>query len=706
MNLLKKLNPSQREAVTNTDGPILVLAGAGSGKTRVLTYKVAYLLKEGLAKPWEILAVTFTNKAASEMRARINSITGEGVETRWVGTFHSLFARIMRRHGHLLGYSAEFAIYDREDQLRVMRKILKNDSAFEWVKNPKSAIWIISSIKSRLSDPAAIGAGFPNIDPQGLFQAYEKRMKSYNALDFDDLLVKPLELFRKNEEIVDRYRKRFKYILVDEFQDTNIVQNELLKILWTHHRNITVVGDDDQSIYGWRGAELDNILKFDQDYPEAKIFRLERNYRSTDLILQVAQAVIDKNLSRHGKTLWTERKGECKPVLIEADDDREEAYIIASNIEQLVSEGFRRNQMAVFYRTNAQSRILELVLREEGIPYTIVGGLKFYHRKEIKDLLAYLKLIVNPRDGVSLWRVINFPPRGIGATTLSRIEKHALEKGIELAAVVKSAEDVSTLRPSAVSKLNKFITLLNRLCDYAAANDFPDLVKYILEQTGLLEHFLAEGTEESFARVENLREFVHAAEDYQKKYSDRTLSDFLQEVSLVSETDEWEEGELVNLMTLHCAKGLEFPVVFITGLEEGLFPLIRDDKADIEEERRLFYVGVTRAEDRLYLSYALVRRRDFDSYPSRFLEEIQTKLASPEELETIDRKISHNYSNQPGSASGQRFKRGDNVSHSKFGKGIVSERQGSGDNEIVTVFFQGYGAKKLAVKFAKLKLIK
>ena len=708
MNILDNLNPAQREAVINTDGPSLVLAGAGSGKTRVLTYKVAYILKEGLAKSWEILAVTFTNKAAGEMRSRIEGLLGEDIGKMWVGTFHAIFARVLRQYGHHLGYNQNFAIYDREDQLKIVKELIKNEPGLGWLDNPQRALWIISSIKSKLRPPENIG-GYQNYDPEFLFSAYEKRLKNSNALDFDDLLVKPLNLFQQNPEIAAIYQSRFRYILVDEFQDTNIAQNELLKLLWLKHRNITAVGDDDQAIYGWRGAELKNILQFARDYPGAKIFRLEQNYRSTDSILKAAQAVIDNNRGRHSKTLWTEKVGGNKPVLISADDDREEAAVIAKEILRLVETGRKRDQIAVFYRTNAQSRILEMFLLEEGIPYTIVGGLKFYQRKEIKDLLAYLKLIINPNDNVSFDRVVKFPPRGIGAATIAKLNETASAKNMQVLEAVDALDESSGLRQAAINRLKGFGSLIKRLTEYERQNSFPNLVKYTLTQSGLMEHFMAEGTEEAFSRAENLREFTAAAVDYYKRYPERNLIDFLQEAALVSDTDEWEEGELVSLMTLHSAKGLEFPVVFITGLEDGLFPLIRNDQPDIEEERRLFYVGVTRAEELLYISHTGFRRGGMYNTPSRFLKEIPKELLDT--IERLQQRLSRasrketKHDKIPAFDSA-KFKRGDMVNHSKFGDGIVESCEGKGENETVTLFFRGYGMKKLLVKFAKLKLVK
>ena len=711
MKFLDSLNPEQREAVVHTDGPVLVLAGAGSGKTRVLTHKAAYLLHKGIAKPWEIMAVTFTNKAAGEMKSRIEQLLNSGSGDMWVGTFHALFARVVRRFGDRMGYSSNFAIYDRQDQQKVMKEMLNESPSLAPFLNYKRAVGIISSMKSRLKPPTKTGGqlGF-KVDTAELYQAYERKMRGYNALDFDDLLLKPLELMQKHPDIADIYQSRFRYILVDEFQDTNITQNELLKVIWAKHKNITVVGDDDQSIYGWRGAELKNILNFSRAYPGGIVVRLERNYRSANLILQVAQSVIENNLSRHGKTLWTKIKSQFKPALISAFDDREEAVNIASAIQDLTIDGFNRSSIAILYRTNAQSRVLENALRENNIPYTIVGGLKFFQRKEIKDLLAYLKLLVNPSDGVSLARIINFPPRGIGAKTIDGLMEYASDNNLELLDALKSVEESSELKPSAQKKLKKFAELIATLKRAAESDSFINLVKAVIDKTGLIEHFMQEGSEESFARVDNLHEFAAAVEEYVKAYPDRTIDDFLQEAALVSETDEWEEGDVVSLMTLHSAKGLEFPVVFISGLEEGLFPLIREEEVNMEEERRLFYVGVTRAMERLFLSYASWRRVGLSGIHSRFLDEIPEDML--DDWEGYRRRGSvpkpsqqEDYQPPRGQTGAQMFKRGDLVFHPKFGEGMISSSEFRNGEEVVTVFFQGYGAKKLAVKFAGLKKI-
>ena len=717
MNLKDKLNPQQLEAVINVDGPILVLAGAGSGKTRVLTHKIARLLSECKVKPWEILAVTFTNKAAGEMKNRIQEIVSSDVQGMWVGTFHSVFARILRRHSGLIGYKSTFTIYDRDDQIKVMKEILAALPSQGDTITPKRAIGIISSMKNSLKPVSENSYSFfsgPN--RQELYEAYQKKLKSYGAFDFDDLLLKPLELFRQHSEIAGLYRERFRYILVDEFQDTNTVQNELLRTLWQKHKNITVVGDDDQSIYGWRGAEITNILNFEHNFPGAKIYRLERNYRSSKQILEVAQAVIDKNLSRHGKTLWTEKDSSHRPALFACNDARDEAHTIAGVVEDLIAEGFKRTDIGILYRTNAQSRILEEAFRECSIPYTIVGGLKFYQRKEIKDLLAYIKLIVNSDDAVSLFRIINFPPRGIGQKTLSNLAEFAKTEGHDVWKALLLIENAGDLKPAVVKKLKNFANIMLALSEDFKTLTFPEFAKKVLDRSDMIGHYLKEGDEEAFARIDNLNEFVAGVEDYTERYPGRTIEDFLQEAALVSDVDSWEEGDYISMMTIHSAKGLEFSAVALTGLEEGLFPLIREGDSDIEEERRLFYVGTTRAKDRLFLSYAFRRRENFGAMASRFVEEIPSDLLEHEGMQSrayqplpnrtysatgSSTNISHpgNVKTSPG------FKRGDNVEHSKFGEGTVAFSELRGDDEVVTVFFRGYGAKKLVARIAGLRKI-
>ena len=716
MSLIDNLNPQQRDAVTNTDGAVLVLAGAGSGKTRVLTHKVAYLLEQGKAREWEILAVTFTNKAAGEMKNRIQLLLRKELPQMWVGTFHAIFARLLRRHCELIGYNPNFVIYDREDQLKVAKEVLHSLPNIEALINPKRAVNIISSVKSGLRELINVGKeGYFKFDSKMLFDAYEKKLKAYGACDFDDLLIKPLELMREHPEIAEIYQNKLRYILVDEFQDTNVVQNELLKLLWIKHKNITVVGDDDQSIYGWRGAEITNILNFPKNFAPAKIFRLERNYRSSQAILKAAQSVIEHNFNRHGKELWTDKKDPHKPLLITAANEQDEANTIARLVLDLNSIGINRSEIGVLYRTNAQSRSLEGAFRDYSIPYTIVGGLKFYQRKEIKDLLAYLKLTLNPQDSISLLRIINFPPRGIGSKTISKLVELSENAGISLWEVLQHSEEYDELSGSPAKKLDKFCFLIKDIHEYSQNSTFLKLVKRTLEKSGMVDYYELEGDEEALSRKDNLQEFIAGVEEYVKNYPDRTIEDFLQEAALVQDVDEWEEGDLVNLMTVHCAKGLEFNAVFITGLEEGLFPLIRDDHPNIEEERRLFYVGATRAKERLYLSCAAIRREGFGSALSRFVEEIPPALIDSyhkgrtlnlgKRSAALSSKAKSWDSSDTSPPLIKSFHRGDQVEHYKFGLGMVAGSEIRGGDELVTVFFQGYGAKKLVARVAGLKKV-
>ena len=719
--MLDDLNPEQRKAVESTEGPVLVLAGAGSGKTRVLTYKVAYLIEKGLAKPWEVLAVTFTNKAAGEMKERIEKLVSGDLAHMWVGTFHSLFARMMRRFGDRLGYSQNFAIYDREDQERLMKDILKGYQQSYSKTSHKTAVRIISSFKNKLQTPIPGSQKLEwGVDIAKLYDEYERRLKAGNALDFDDLLIKPLGLLREHKDVADIFQQRFRYILVDEFQDTNIVQNELIILLWEGHKNLTVVGDDDQAIYGWRGAELENILQFEHNYPGTLVVRLERNYRSTDSILRAAQAVIDHNYSRHAKTLWTEKKSDIKPKLSRVYNSRQESVGIAEIIGELIDKNIRPDEIAILYRINSQSRAIESVLREYNLPYTIVGGLKFYQRKEIKDLLAYLRILVNESDDISYARIINFPPRGIGDTTVGRISDFARTKIIDFHTALNHIDEIDSIKSAANKKIKTFITLVDDLKSAYQEKSFPDLVKYILEKTDITNYFLEDGSEEAFARLENLREFHVGVEEYVKANPDRRLEDFLQEVSLVSDIDEWEKGEMVSLMTIHSAKGLEFKAVFIAGLEEGIFPLIREGNVDIEEERRLFYVGTTRAKELLYLSCSNFRQGGMPSRPSRFLDEIPRDMLDCDDYGSYDLGFTQNLFREFSSVSKTesapglfpstsdlttKFNRGERVVHQKFGEGVISASEGVGDNEKVMVYFQGYGAKKLMVKFAGLERV-
>jgi DNA helicase II / ATP-dependent DNA helicase PcrA len=630
---LASLNPAQRAAVECTEGPVLILAGAGSGKTRVLTTRVAHLLDRGLAQPWQVLALTFTNKAAREMKERIAALVGGSLEEMWVGTFHSLFARILRREADFIGYGRNYTIYDSDDQLKLIKASMERLQISVNQLNPKRVRSAISSAKNAMQGPeefAALDSGFVHERLTEIYREYARRLREADSMDFDDLLVKPIELFERHPQRLAVYQQRFRYILIDEYQDTNRAQFEATRLLAGGHGNLCVVGDDDQSIYGWRGADIGNILDFEQAWPGARTFKLEQNYRSTETILDAAHAVVSHNAGRKPKKLWT-RNGKGDPVaLLAAEDDTMEAALVCQRIlEHRDARGTFRD-CAVLYRTNAQSRALEDAFRRNGVRYQIVGGLRFYERREVKDCLAYLHLLANPRDEISLLRVINYPRRGIGDSSIQALQAASAAARVPLAELLPHAAGVPGISKGALPRLMEFHQLLEtsrrRLEHEKAAVVFAG----ILDEIHLLEALEAEGPE-GVPRMENVRELQAALEDYEEN-SELGLPGFLQEVALVADVDAWDDREdHVTLMTVHSAKGLEFPLVFVTGLEEGLFPLAGafDDPDDLEEERRLFYVAATRAKRRLTLSYAAFRRRygrGGGGLPSSFLELIPAGL--------------------------------------------------------------------------------
>jgi DNA helicase-2/ATP-dependent DNA helicase PcrA len=657
MSFLSNLNPEQREAVLQIDGPLLILAGAGSGKTRVITYRIAYIVGDGHAKADEVLAVTFTNKAAGEMRDRVESLLGKECNGIWLSTFHSLCARLLRREAPHIGLSRDFVIYDSSDQVAVVKQAERELGIDDKLVPPRMALARISQAKNRMEGPDSLRGQWNLRDEQiaKIYERYIRALADSNALDFDDLLLKTVELFETSEATRERYARKFRYVMVDEYQDTNRPQYLLIRRLSELHRNLAVVGDPDQSIYKWRGADLRNILDFEHDFPEAKIVRLEQNYRSTQVILDAATAVIQQNRNRKDKRLWTERKGGRKILYFRGGDELEEADFITRTTKQARAEDLDAT-VAVLYRTNAQSRAIEDSLMREGIAYKIIGGVRFYERKEIKDALAYLKLIINPHDDVSLRRVINVPARGIGKgvmDALQAIDPDAiaadapplLAAGLAEVSSARSlwarlvyAVDEGKLGNRAVASLRVFRDLLVGLAHVARQDPVSIAIGKMLDQTGYLKDLRDDNSEESNERIENLMELVSAAREYETREADASIGGFVDRLSLLSEADE-ESGTReakVWLMTMHAAKGLEFPVVIIAGMEDGLFPHSRssEDEAEMEEERRLFYVGMTRAESRLVLTGA-ARRRIFGEYqgtqPSRFLVEIP-----PELVERID----------------------------------------------------------------------
>jgi DNA helicase-2/ATP-dependent DNA helicase PcrA len=747
MDYLAQLNPEQREAVLHVDGPLLILAGAGSGKTRVIVHRVAHLIGERHARPGEVLAVTFTNKAADEMRSRVARLIGPESEQVWLSTFHSLCARLLRREAPNIGLSRDFVIYDSADQLAAVRQAMRELQVDEALIQPRAAQSRISHAKNRMETPEAMAAHRGNPREEILarvFGRYQTLLASSGALDFDDLLLKTVQLLR-DTDAGRRYSSRFRYVLVDEYQDTNRPQYLLIRHLAAAHQNICVVGDPDQSIYQWRGADLKNILDFEEDFPNAKVVRLERNYRSTQIILDAATAVIGRNLLRKEKRLWTERAGGDRITYLRAGDEIEEADFIARTARMALRED-GDTRLAVLYRINAQSRVLEDALRREGVAYRIIGSVRFYERKEIKDALAYLKLILNPDDDVSFRRVVNVPARGIGKTVMDALER--VPVGHDAPLLEDAAPPASSLwsrldrglKDGAfgnrqAASLGAFRDLIANLREMAAREPLSAAIGKTLDRSGYLEDLREDRSEESEARIENLAELVSAAREFEARQAEATLAAFVDQLSLLSDVDE-EQGSKdarVLLMTLHSAKGLEFPTVVIAGMEEGLFPHSRanEDDSDLEEERRLCYVGMTRAQDRLLLTGA-ARRRVFGEYrntePSRFIDEVPPALVREIPGEARSYRSSFLQPEfRPGSffrprprrvreeqPSGFRYENedqslvnfvpGTRVRHPQFGVGTVLSIEQVGDDFKLTVKFASVGQKRLIAKYAKLEL--
>lgn len=763
MSIYDKLNEPQREAVYHTDGPLLILAGAGSGKTRVLTHRIAYLIEERNVNPWNILAITFTNKAAGEMRERVDSLVGFGSESIWVSTFHSMCVRILRRFIDRLGYDNRFTIYDTDDQKTLMKEVCKKVAIDTKVFKERSLMSAISSAKNELILPDEFelnaGGDFAKLKIAKVYREYEAQLKANNALDFDDLLVKTVQLLQTQPDVLENYQERFHYIMVDEYQDTNTVQFQLVRLLAGKYRNLCVVGDDDQSIYKFRGANIRNILDFEHEFSDACVIKLEQNYRSTGNILNAANRVIANNKGRKEKTLWT-ANGEGELVhLRQFDTGYDEADFIAEDIKKEVRAGASYNDHAVLYRTNAQSRLLEEKFVAMNVPYKIVGGVNFYARREIKDLLAYLKTIDNGMDDIAVRRIINVPKRGIGLTTINRIQESAAERGLGFYETLMAPELIPGIGRSA-AKLDSFAALIEYFKGLTGQMSITDLLREVIEKTGYMESLDSEDKEDAQARKENIDELINKAAAYEEAAEDRdepaTLSAFLEEVALVADIDSLdEEQDYVVLMTLHSAKGLEFPHVYLAGMEDGLFPsymtITSDDRDDLEEERRLCYVGITRAEQELTLTCArrrMVRGETQYNKISRFIKEIPAEL-----LDTGSRRIEPEtevpvqqntyahareafrarafgaaYSNGAGKSSGVSsgkssqglaslqkgsqlaagsggspdYAEGDRVRHVKFGEGTVLEIRSGGRDYEVTVDFDSAGVRKMFAKFAKL----
>ena len=738
MSIYDTLNNEQREAVFCTEGPLLMLAGAGSGKTRSLTHRIAYLIEEKGVAPWNILAITFTNKAAQEMRERVDALVGYGSEDIWISTFHATCSRILRRHIDLLGYDRNFTIYDASDQKSLMKEVLKEMKIDTKQFPERSVMSEISSAKNEYKSPLdyrnEYGSNFRNQRIADIYEHYQKRLKENNALDFDDLLVKMVDLFQTNPDVLEHYQDRFQYIMVDEYQDTNTVQFLLVSLLAKKYRNLCVVGDDDQSIYKFRGANIYNILNFEKVFPDAQVIRLEQNYRSTQNILNAANGVIANNKGRKEKKLWTEnQKGELVHFK-QYDTEYDEADGVVSRINFLAMRGVQYKDMAILYRTNAQSRIFEEKLKQKNIPYAIVRGISFYDRKEIKDLMSYLKVVDSGMDDLSVKRIINVPKRGIGQTTINRLQEFAILNQMSFLDAVFNADEIPEVT-RALAKLHKFADMIEEFREYASEHEISELLEHILDVTQYRAELEAEGTDESISRLEDIEELFNDIVYYEEEEENPNLRDFLAEkdmYTLNAGIDNLEdENNKVLLMTLHNAKGLEFNNVFLGGMEEGVFPgfgaMMSGDESEIEEERRLCYVGITRAKERLFLSAAkrrMLRGQTQYNRRSRFIDEIPGQYLDTEQrvseqrvVKNTERPAKYQYgakAGKPYNLSDFKVKPvgeldyqvGDRVKHIKFGVGTVQEITKGGRDFEVAVEFDRVGRKKMFASFAKLKKVK
>ena len=738
MSIYDTLNNEQREAVFCTEGPLLMLAGAGSGKTRSLTHRIAYLIEEKGVAPWNILAITFTNKAAQEMRERVDALVGYGSEDIWISTFHATCSRILRRHIDLLGYDRNFTIYDASDQKSLMKEVLKEMKIDTKQFPERSVMSEISSAKNEYKSPLdyrnEYGSNFRNQRIADIYEHYQKRLKENNALDFDDLLVKMVDLFQTNPDVLEHYQDRFQYIMVDEYQDTNTVQFLLVSLLAKKYRNLCVVGDDDQSIYKFRGANIYNILNFEKVFPDAQVIRLEQNYRSTQNILNAANGVIANNKGRKEKKLWTEnQKGELVHFK-QYDTEYDEADGVVSRINFLAMRGVQYKDMAILYRTNAQSRIFEEKLKQKNIPYAIVRGISFYDRKEIKDLMSYLKVVDSGMDDLSVKRIINVPKRGIGQTTINRLQEFAILNQMSFLDAVFNADEIPEVT-RALAKLHKFADMIEEFREYASEHEISELLEHILDVTQYRAELEAEGTDESISRLEDIEELFNDIAYYEEEEENPNLRDFLAEkdmYTLNAGIDNLEdENNKVLLMTLHNAKGLEFNNVFLGGMEEGVFPgfgaMMSGDESEIEEERRLCYVGITRAKERLFLSAAkrrMLRGQTQYNRRSRFIDEIPGQYLDTEQrvseqrvVKNTERSAKYQYgakAGKPYNLSDFKVKPvgeldyqvGDRVKHIKFGVGTVQEITKGGRDFEVAVEFDRVGRKKMFASFAKLKKVK
>jgi len=746
---LDDLNERQRKAATHSEGPLLIVAGAGSGKTRVLTYRIAYLIDQQKAHPGEILALTFTNKAAREMKDRIGNLIGAEAGKLWMGTFHSVFSKILRFEAEKIGFSSNYSIYDTDDSQNALKQILRENNYDPKEIQPRTIHRRISDAKNQLILPGQYQERFVHSTLDDItarmYEIYVKRLKQNNAMDFDDLLIKPIELFNKHEEVLEKYQDRFKYILIDEYQDTNRAQYEVTNMLASKYKNLCVVGDDAQSIYSFRGADITNILNFKEDYENAVEIPLEQNYRSTKAILKAADSIIKQNSGQLDKTLWTDNDTGETITVLDNYDERDEANRVANYINELkMRKGYQFNEFAILYRTNYQSRVFEETLRRKGITYQLVGGLSFYSRKEIKDILAYLTLLSNPDDDTNLLRIINEPSRGIGNKSLHDLTSHARQTGQSLWKILKNVEDADLYKP-AENSVKEFVAMIQELKQDLANNvRLSEVTKKLLERSGYMRALVEENSPKSMSRRENINELQNAISYFEKNTKNPKLSNFLQEISLITDTDKYdEEKPAVTLMTVHAAKGLEFPVVFVVGLEEELFPVgsRNNEEVNIEEERRLFYVAITRAQKELFFSHCRSRYKYGEEKPmmrSRFLDEVSADVVRTETGSTIqqnrsrfnngsssqydgDTTVEYDWKkplynkNNRNSGSGTTihydnpdedpFQVGAKVEHDIFGPGKIINRSGHGEKTKVVVFFKGRGRKTLMLRVAKLQVI-
>lgn len=764
MGLLDELNDKQLEAVTCSEGPSLVIAGAGSGKTKVLTHKIAYLMSEKSVKPWNILAITFTNKAANEMKERVKNLVGETANDIWMGTFHSICVRILRKTIDRIGFDTSFVIFDTSDQKTMVKKILKEQNLDDKIFTDKSVLYEISNAKNEMLTPAQYAArangDFRKENIAEIYSKYQTRLKENNAIDFDDIINFTIEILLDNPDILEYYSDKFKYVLVDEYQDTNKAQFTLITLLASKFGNITVVGDNDQGIYSFRGADISNILNFEKDFPGTKIIKLEQNYRCTQNVLNAANEVIKNNETKYEKKLWTSNEAGSLPKVYRGDNEYEEANYIVSQINELRrTEYYKYSDFAVLYRMNTQSRSIEDILRREDIPYKIIGGLKFYERKEIKDIVAYLRLIHNPADNLSLTRIINEPKRGVGKTSLDNVEQIAASRGVSMYEVIKRADEFGLNR--VFTNTREFISVMEELRSIKDSKVISELIKETLKKTGYTKALEEENTVEAENRIDNLNEFLTVAIEFEEQSADNSLTEFLEGITLSSDLDGMEEtDESVTLMTLHSAKGLEFPVVFLVGMEEGIFPGYKSigEPKELEEERRLCYVGITRAKEKLFMTCAK-QRTVFGSTSfngiSRFIKEIPANMLDGyEELEQSsnnrfsDSKYEWSYGgansgffnssitsyksneipkkatassfgfksaesflanlNQPKNGAEinlNDYKSGARVYHKKFGEGVINSVEAEGDDLKVDIAFDKAGHKRLMARFAGLEII-